>query len=69
MNARTSGVESLKINFAIADIFHAKLGKLEVRKPLALLCDGDDYCDRHIQGSIVLLCDVDRLRHRRHRLL
>jgi hypothetical protein len=42
MNARTSGVESLKINFAIADIFHAKLGKLEVRKPLALLCDGDD---------------------------
>jgi hypothetical protein len=42
MNARTFGVKSLKVNFAISDIFQTKLGKLEVRKPIPLLCDGDD---------------------------
>jgi hypothetical protein len=42
MNARTCCVRSLEINFAISDIFHTKLGKLEVRKPISLLCDGDD---------------------------
>jgi hypothetical protein len=65
MNARTCGVGSLKTNFATCDIFHAKLGTLEVQKPIPLLCDGDDLtiadlglCQRHIQGSKILLCDV-----------
>ncbi len=61
MDARAFRVGSLKINFAIADIFHAKLGKLEVRKPISLLCDGDDLAVR--------MCDVDRLRHPSYRLL
>ena len=42
MNARTDGVGSLKINFAISDVFYAKLGTLEVRKLIPLLCDSDD---------------------------
>jgi hypothetical protein len=65
MNARTCGVGSLKINFATDDIFHAKLGMLEVQKPISRLCDGDALtitdsrlCQRHIQGSKILLGDV-----------
>jgi hypothetical protein len=54
MNARTCGVGSLKINFAVADIFHAKLGTLEVRKPIPLLCDDDSLAitekNRPLQG-------------------